>query len=261
MTLKPAGISADTYLAALDGIGDIRVIETTSDGTNRHTSGVIELASPTKFKDKTKLFGSFVFGFTGTDGNGNRVGYSGLLPMDGSGGITGGLIDINAPGRGTNGTASSVTGTYDINNGFGFLTFTAGGNTYHFNIYGVNGTTNANNPLTLYAISTDSVLVNPAVVGTIVYQDRSVTFDNAGFSAPSVASLTGVDTSGTNTLVSLSSVTSDGNGHVSVFYDANNGVRSLPLLRLVLRPTPMPPLRAVRDGTPSTYWAIPKRIP
>ena len=84
--VRPAGIP-NTYTVVLDANGDIQMIESDSNGTG---SGVIEqlTTAPSKF-DLTSLSGSFVFGFTGVDISGKRVGYAGVLPMDGSGHIGG----------------------------------------------------------------------------------------------------------------------------------------------------------------------------
>jgi len=164
------------------------------------------------------LSSSFVFGFTGADKAGKRVGYVGLLPMDGAGNIAGGLLDTND--NGTANAYTSVTGTYVIANGVGSMTIAAGGSSFTFDLFGVGGTTNATNPLTLYAISTDPIDTNPAVAGSVVYQDSTQTYNNAALSKNEVINLTGVAAGGTN--VSLTLASPDGKGHVGGTFDQNN---------------------------------------
>jgi hypothetical protein len=98
-----------------------------------------------------------------------------------------------------------------------------GAATYQFAIYVVGGkTTNATNPLTLYMISTDPLANNPAVVGAVVFQDKTQTYDKSALNAFSVSNLTGVDSTGTHSQVSLTAARGDSNGNISASYDANN---------------------------------------
>ena len=62
-----------------------------------------------------------------------------------------------------------------------------------FDFFVANGSenSNGNNPLYLYAISTDS---NPAVVGTMTYQNPKITtYDNSALVGTSVSVLTGAN--------------------------------------------------------------------
>jgi hypothetical protein len=220
------GGQLNRYSVVLDSTGNLRMIE--SDG-NWTGSGSMEQATPTKFANAASLSGAFVFGFTGTDLNGKRVGYVGVLPMDGTGNIgkapTPGLLDLNKGG--TAKSSTNVTGTYTMNNGVGTMTVTAsdlpGAPTYDFNLYGISGQAKATNPLTLYAISTDTIDANHAALsGRMVFQDPKTTYDKTALSADSVSHLTGVDSTGSNTLVALVSATGDGNGNISASFDANN---------------------------------------
>jgi hypothetical protein len=211
------GAESNTYTMVLDANGDIQMIESGGNG-----SGVIELADPSIFKTSA-LNGNFVFGFTGADVNGKRVGYAGFLPMNGSGGIAGGLLDTNDNGGGTNGTPLNVTGTYGMSsNGTGTMTLMVNGQTFSFDLYAVSGQTKAKDPLTVYAISTDPIATNPAVSGTVVFQapDSKNNYNNSTFNNTSVASLTGVD--GSNSNVSLSLFFTDGSGNLSGNFDQND---------------------------------------
>src|SRR5262249_51592015 len=96
------------------------------------------------------------------------------------------------------------------------------GKTYHYAMYLIGGqTTKATNPLTLFIISTDDPQTNPAVSGTVVFQDPTPAYANSDFKAFWVANLTGVDTNN-HTLVSLTNGSGDRNGHLNAIYFANN---------------------------------------
>jgi hypothetical protein len=201
LTLSASGGPSYTYTAVLTSSGTIRMIESSSDGTGITGSGVMQKSGT--FNIATQ---AFVFGFTGVDSSGNRVGYAGLLPMyaanatqctsmNGIPCIAGGLVDSN-----DNGTAisySNVTGTYQQNgNGVWQMSLTLSSSiTLDFDFYvsgGATQTKTAVNPLTLYAISTDPVdATHPALSGNMVYQ-VPLTYNNAAFSGTSVSNLTGV---------------------------------------------------------------------
>ncbi len=139
----------------------------------------------------------------------------------GAGTISSGQLDINDGGTAT--TASDLSGTYSMANGIGTIQFTSTTlvKTFNFEIYGVSGTTNGNNPLTLYAVSTDPAATNPGVSGTVVFQDpKGSPYNNATLNSVSVASLTGADNGGAN--VSLNLLNTDGAGNVNGNFDQND---------------------------------------
>jgi len=229
ITLNPSGTSSNTYTVVLDANGDIQMIESDSNGKG---SGLIEQVTG-KFKDQTALAGVFVLGFTGVDLAGKRVGYAAFLPMDGAGcigngtacsGATPGFIDLNDDG--TASSAGDITGSYTMTNGIGTMQLKSAtlNKTFNFNLYGVSGQLSGNNPLTLYAISTDQIANNPAVSGMVVFQDpKGAPYNNATFKGTSVSNLTGVDsTTGTNANVALTIATTDGSGNVGGTFDQNN---------------------------------------
>jgi hypothetical protein len=212
------------YNVVFDAAGDIQMIEAggvdgvaTCSGVIEPVTGIFNLSGAT----------SFVFGFTGFDAFGNRTGYAGVLPMDGSGHIgqgTPGLIDIND--NGTVSTASDIKGTYSVSNGVGSMTLTSsslGNKTFVFDLFVVSGQANTKNPpLTLYAISTDS---NPGVAGTVVFQDPKIQSDstpNDQLSKNSIAALTGFDPVGNGSNVSLSFISSDKKGNIFGNFDQND---------------------------------------
>jgi len=184
------GVFPSTYTAVLDGNGDVQMIASSGGASG---SGFAVLSAVNKFNQGTTAV--FAFGLTGVDASNNRVGYVGLLATDGVSSVTTGQIDIN-----DNGSASgcispncAVTGSYTFNSGTnrGQLTLTAP-KVMAFDFFVANGnSSNPNNPLNLYAISTDS---NPTVVGTMTLQDSKVSpYNNAAFNGTSVSELVGAN--------------------------------------------------------------------
>ena len=224
----PAGVYPNQYQVVLDGGGDIAMIESDGQGTG---SGIAQKSSsPNLFTgDQT-----YVFGFSGVDFGGNRVGYVGLLPMNGNGAISAGQMDVNNNGNATNVCGAgpcSFTGTYttDLNiSGLYHMTLTPGAAApMNFDFFLASGAANKTNPLTFYAISTDPITTHPAVSGTMVLQDSSLAqgYTNAAFKANSVSALTGANATCAAppcTNVSLTLGTTDGNGNFSGQFDQNN---------------------------------------
>ena len=217
------------YKVAFDADGDARMIE--FDSTGRHASGQLNQTTSSKFKDGALASGSsFAFGLTGVTTTGTqRAGFAGVFQPDGVGHISSGMLDKNENGTVTP-TAADLVGTYSIDDtsdphpGRGTLTLTSNslGKTYNYAIYVIGGlTTKATNPLTLFMISTDNPLSNPAVSGTIVFQDPTPSYVNSDFTSFWVANLTGITNSGQR-LVSLTNGAGNGAGQWSGFYDANN---------------------------------------
>lgn len=222
-TLVLTGASPSQFQAVLDIAGDIRMIETDNQGTGY---GVAERVTANKtFNSGAQIY---AFGMTGVDSGGSRVGYAGLVPIDGSGNITAGLMDVNDNG-GTNLCGSSapcnVNGTYTADGtttGLWHFTLTTAA-TQRFDAFVANGGSNANTPLNLYVISTDPLdATHPTVLGTMTLQDSTKTYNNAAFNATSVSALTGA-----NSNVSLTLGTTDGNGNFSGQFDQNNNGAAL----------------------------------
>ena len=207
LTLALNGGSTNQYTAVLTSSGIIRMIESDSTGTG---SGIMQKSGTFSLGTQT-----FVFGFTGVDAgvNGTRVGYVGMLPMtpgsNNIGGITGGLLDVNgttANGCGTSPCNVAGSYQYDSSTGLGHMTLTTA-TTQHFDFFVSGGQTQTKtgpNPLTLYAISTDSDPSLPRLSGSMVYQ-VPMTYNNAAFAGTSVSNLTGASAN-----VSLTLGTTDG---------------------------------------------------
>ena len=213
------GAFPNTFQVVLDGAGDIEMIESDSHGTG---SGIAQKSSnPNLFTgDQT-----FAFGFTGVDSTGKRVGYVGVLPMNGSGSVVAGQMDTNDNGTTSNicgASPCSITGTYSSQNANGswHMTLTTPGSTLGFDFFIAGGSASKGNPLTFFAISTD-LTANPAVSGTMVLQDSTQTYNVGAFKSTSVSALTGVN--GSNTNVSLTLGSTDGNGNFTGGqFDQNN---------------------------------------
>ena len=226
--LNLTGGALSQFLVVLDGAGDLQMIESDSNGTG---SGVAESTSRNQFFQGVNQ--AFVFGFTGVDFSAplpNRVGYVGLLPTDGNGNVTtGATMDVNDNGNTSNICGSSPCNlggsyTYDQPSNVGHLILTSAV-TMHFDFFVASGKApnGNNNPLTIYAISTDPIdAVHPAVVGTLVFQNSSPSpdskYDNAAFNGASVSALIGA-----NANVSLTLANTDGKGGFAGQFDQNNG--------------------------------------
>jgi hypothetical protein len=231
--------ATNIYTAVITSSGILRIIESAADNTGITGSGVMQKSS-TQFNAGAQ---TFVFGFTGVDSSSpaKRVGYAGMLILDGSGNIkTGSALDSNDNGT-TNGLCGTppcnVGGSYAqdlINTGLWHLTLTTGV-TQKFDFVIAGGTAQtktAAGPLTLYAISTDPVdSTHPALSGNMVYQ-VPMTYNNAAFNGSSVSSMTGA-----NANVSLTVGTTDGTsggtggagGFTGTFDQNNNGtITSVP---------------------------------
>jgi len=213
------GAFPNTFQVVLDGAGDVEMIESDGHGTG---TGIAQKSSSANLftGDQT-----YAFGFTGVDATGKRVGYVGVLPMNGSGSVVAGQMDTNDNGTTSNicgASPCSITGTYTGPNGSGVwhMSLTSPGATLGFDFFIAGGSASKSNPLTFFAISTD-LTANPAVSGTMVLQDSTQTYNVAAFKSISVSALTGVN--GGNTNVSLTLGATDGNGNFTGGqFDQNN---------------------------------------
>jgi hypothetical protein len=212
----PAGVHPNQYQVVLDGAGDVEMIE--SDGNGSGSGSAQQSGSSAPFKGTQ----TFAFGLTGVDSSGKRIGYAGVLTLNGSaaagGTITTGEVDVNDNGTGHN--YSSVAGSYTPDGTVSGLWHVTSlqldsGTTLDFDFFIASATNTKANPLTFYVISTDT-----AVSGTMVLQDSTVTYNDAAFNGTSVSALTGVN--GANTDVSLTLGSTDGNGNFSGQFDQNN---------------------------------------
>ena len=222
MLTLTTGTYPNTYRVVLDGAGNIQMVESDGHGSG---SGVAE---PVTSSNKFNTSQTFAFGFTGVDSSTHRVGYAGLIPMDGSGNVTGGMADINDNGSSSNICSSpcTVSGTYTYNTSTnaGSFVLSIGGVSQHFDFFAADGSGSAND-LTLYAISTDALdATHPAVAGTMAIQNPKTTYNNKAFSGASVSVLTGANGNVALTLGATdgSSSGTGGTGHFNGTFDWNN---------------------------------------
>jgi len=191
LTLVLNGGPTNVYTAVLSSSGIIRMIE--SDGLGAGSGVMQKSAASTVFNSGAQ---TLAFGFTGVDATGNRVGYVGVLPLDGNGNISGGLLDSNDNSTNVCGAQPcNVSGTYsqpDPNLPTRWHMTLTSVTTLNLDFFVSAGqTNNAPNPLTLYAISTGPTDATH-VSGTMVFQ-FPMTYNNAAFNGSSVSNLTGVD--------------------------------------------------------------------
>jgi hypothetical protein len=225
----PSGVYPRDFQVVLDGAGDIEMIESDGHGSGSGIAQVSVGASPFKGAQ------TYAFGFTGVDAVGKRVGYAGLFPMDGSGNIVAGEMDVNDNGSSSDSVCSAspctVAGSYSGSGSGPYqLTLTAPV-AMTFDFYIASGSnSNKSTPLTFFAIST-APGANAAVSGTMVLQDSSQTYNNSAFNGVSVSALTGTATCAAPPCsnVSLTLGSTDGNGNFSGQFDQNNAGAILPL--------------------------------
>lgn len=215
------------YLAVLDSAGDIQFIQTDSSGKG---SGVAENSSGAAAFNTAAQ--TYAFGLSGVNSSSARVGYAGVLSLNGSTTITGGQMDVNDNGNTSSGVCSSpcsVTGSYSYNasTNAGTLTLNAGAS-QDFDFFIANGNNSKSPVVNIYLISKGNSgggidATHPAVLGTMALQDSTQTYNNAAFNCPSnsvgctVSALTGA-----NGNVALVSGTTDGNGGFTGTFDWNN---------------------------------------
>ncbi len=234
-TLRIATSSGPTnsYTASVTSSGIFRIIE--ADGSGQGSGVMVPSAKSSAFNAGAQ---TFAFGFTGVDVDGNRLGYAGLLPMDGQGNIGNlsipAMVDVNDNGVAS--THSNVAGTYYPDATYSVLwhmTLTPpSGTTQNFDFFIADGaaqTKTGPGSLTLFAITDPASTTTPALSGPMVYQ-VPMTYNNAAFAGTSVSNLTGVtpgvgNSSNVALIVAVTDGTSGGSGGAGGFsgtYDQND---------------------------------------
>ena len=253
LTLTTA-VSSDSFQVVLDGNGDLEMIEADGQGTG---SGIAQKSSSASLFTGTQ---TYAFGFTGVDYSGNRVGFVGTLPMNGSGMIVSGQMDANDNGNATNicGTGPcALAGTYTADStisGLWHMILTSGSLTMNYDFFIASGTTGKANPLTFHAISTSPIdNTHPAISGTMVLQDSTQTYNNAAFNGTSVSALTGTGPNGTNANVSLTLGSTDGNGNFSGQFDQNKAGTILSSVQFPSAAQTTSPYTYAASGTTGRY--------
>ena len=188
--------------------------------------------------DDSALNGTYAFDFSGAHGS-NGISEIGEFMADGTGHITGGLIDVNdngapspSPLQITGNTAAlgqppSYASTYTppvAPNGRGTLTLATSGSTMHFSFYVVSRGS-------AKFLGTDSETAIGAFAGVTMQQAPNVTFDQTSLNGPYAFLLNGSGSGGT--YASAGSFSADGLGHIgSAVLDEN--LSGAPTANLVL---------------------------
>jgi hypothetical protein len=174
-------------------------------------SGSIDQQDPAAFSTAA-LQGNYVFGLAGLGLNLSNIAIAGAMTMDGSGGISSGVLDANDGGALVANTA--VSGTYSVApTGRGLASITSGFGTQNFVIYVVNATN-------VKIVESDSL---PVTSGELL-QQGGAPFSNALLNGNYAFTIGGQDNATLNPLAIGGLLTSDGAGHLtSVTLDANNG--------------------------------------
>ncbi len=212
---------AGTYTVGSDGRGtmtfnDGRASTPTSfdfvlvNGTQLHfigfdgngtSSGQANLQDASKFVGG--LGGTYVFDFTGAHGS-NALSQVGEFVMDGSGNVTGGVMDIN-DGGGVTPQVAITGGTYSTSadsNGRGTATLTTASTTLHFSFYMVSKGS-------AKFVETDAA---QQVAGVISQQAPNVVFDASFLNGNYAFLLAG---SGSSAYAAAGSFSADGNSHLT----------------------------------------------
>ncbi|HVO56769.1 MAG TPA: hypothetical protein VMT51_03635 [Dongiaceae bacterium] len=196
-----------TLLSPTQGI----IVETDLNAT---ASGTFTIQNSNAF-NTAGISGNYVFDVTGLDPNGFPDSIVGQFVSNGSGNFTSGLLDENdnaVPSGPQTFTSAiySLDATFGNTAGRGFVTFIAGGISYSYVFYIVNGSQ-------LRLMETGS---NALTIGTATAQS-SVPSSNTNFNGNFVFMTSGNGTSGPITRIGR--FTADGNGNLnSVFANTND---------------------------------------
>jgi hypothetical protein len=174
-------------------------------------SGSIDQQDSTAFSTAA-IQGRYVFGLAGIGLNLSNIASAGAFTMDGLGGISTGVLDVNDGGALV--ANSAVTGTYSVaSTGRGLASITSGFGTQNFVIYVVNAGD-------IKIVESDSL---PVTSGEVL-QQAAGPFSAAALNGNFAFTIGGQDNATLNALAVGGLFTSDGAGHLtSVTLDANDG--------------------------------------
>ncbi len=179
-------------------------------------SGEIDLQTSTDF-DPAVFTGGYVFGLTGMNFDGNRIGALGLIFPDGNGFIAGSSLDVNEAGV-VSPTFATFSGTYSVSStGRGIMSL---------NIPGFDG---GSFTFAFYVVSADRILLisidpfsadNP-MLGGHGERQSGTPFTTSSFQGGSVFGLSG--TNGISSDDTVGRVQFNTGGTIQVNFDQNNG--------------------------------------
>lgn len=211
-TLNSASI-VSTYQFTLDANGNAQLIE--ADNTGTHGAGVLRKQAVSNFTPQD-FSGNYAFELTGTDASGKRDALAGVFNADGLSLFKNGNIDTNFAGTlGTN--LNGVTGTFLLaQNGRGAASLSLPTpTTLNLVFYMVT-------PSDALFIGMDPISsTNPMTVGEALLQSQPA-FDKTSLNGPSVATASGLASSG-NATVLAGLLTADGNTGIGATLDSNAG--------------------------------------
>lgn len=224
------------YQFVLDSAGNVRFFQNDSlnsannDQFGTHGSGIMKPVLGSSFS-LTSFSGNYAFVFSGEDYLGSPAVLGGVIYSDGNGTIMSGTGDYNDAG--TSSTQINLSGGANFNSGnkgLASLTFEPAPEsqiTINFTYYFVS-------PGDIFFQQTDTISSTnplPRLNGEMILQPPSQKFDNTVLKGASVASGTGVTSSGNagvygngtaNVFAGLLS-SQNGDGTVALSYDENNG--------------------------------------
>ena len=225
------GVTLTTdYRLVVQSNGNIEFFEDDSTTTNTdtyrtHGEGIMKPVLSSSFS-AASLSGNYAFEFSGRDFTGNPTAVAGVIFADGNGNLK---LPSGAPNGDFNdgGTFSpqlSFTGNYSFisgDKGQGNLTYQLplkSQVTINFTFYFI-----SNNDLFLQEIDvTSTTNPLPRLSGELILQPSTVPFDTTSLTGTSVATGTGLNSSG-NASVFAGLLVSPGDGTTSLAYDENNG--------------------------------------
>jgi hypothetical protein len=179
-------------------------------------SGFIGLQSISAFLNAA-VKGGYAFGFSGSDIAGSRMAVAGQLTTDGSGGITGGVFDIDDSGTPISSAAIANTSTYNVDASSGTGRGTAT----------INGISPAPADYVFYVVSasrmlvlsTDTASASGLVMGEMDAQSGGP-YSNGSLSSTVVMGLDSAVAGGSQVMLGV--VTFDGAGNAGFSFDENN---------------------------------------
>ena len=177
-------------------------------------SGVILLQNSLNF-NLGALQGNYALGYFGIDPSLNRLAGAGAYHMDGSGGLTSGVGDVDDNGVHT---TTTFTGTFSAVNpttGRGTATLITNGSlTTHYAFYVVSS-------VQIIMVSTDPIGAPANLTVWSIAQQHSTSFTNSFLHGVSVLEVNGTDVTVPEAEAGL--LTTDGNGNGSISLDQNDG--------------------------------------
>ena len=223
MTLMPQVGSPLVFSVAISNKG---ITGTTRNGNlilrdpanpGSYGSGVIVVQNSLQF-NLPALQGNYALGYSGVDPSVKRVAGAGAYSMDGSGGLTNGVGDVNDNGVPSSTTFTGTFGAPDGQTGRGIATLITNGSlTTHYAYYIVSSAQ-------ILMVSTDPISPADLTLWSIARQP-STAFTDASLNGVGVVEVNGTDVIGGSPVSEAEAglLTADGMGGGSLSIDQNDG--------------------------------------